>query len=147
MAFGDPRRVTKESTVLELDAYWAVGAGLGNCFIDDHRDFAQRILNVRLVGLGIRESVDLQFAVEKGEGDDVVDGEFSSQAGFDFGMIVTLIAHRRNADLHLRNVSEANVVLTLQVQCSVGGEKLRRAAGMKFEAETRGLYKIGLAEM
>src|SRR5262245_37946798 len=101
MAFGDPRRVSKASTVLELDAYRAIRSGFGNRVIDYDRDFAQCILNFGLVGLDIREGVDLQFAVEKSKGDDVIDGEFSSQAGFDFGMIVALVAHRRNADFHL----------------------------------------------
>src|SRR5262249_50058566 len=101
--------------------------------------FAQCILNVRLVSLGIREGIDLQFAVEKGEGDDIVDGEFSSQAAFDFGMIVALIAHRRDANLHLRHGGGENGVLTVEWERGIGGEKLRRAAGVKFEAETRGL--------
>src|SRR5262245_10394065 len=67
MPFGDPRRVSEATTVLELDTYWAIGSRFGNRFIDDHRDFAQRILNFEFIGLGIREGVDLQFAVEKGE--------------------------------------------------------------------------------
>src|SRR5947208_6844786 len=98
-------------------------------------NLAECLLHLRVVCFGVREGFDFQFPVQDAERNDVIDGELATQAGFDLWMIVTLIAQRRDADFDFRDIRETNVVFTLQVQSGVGGEKLRRAAGMKFETK------------
>src|SRR5687768_2998621 len=57
------------------------------------------------------------------------------------------MAQWRNTHLHLGYVFVADVVLALEMQRGVGGEKLRRAARVPFQSQSRRLEKVRLADI
>src|SRR5688500_2502314 len=57
------------------------------------------------------------------------------------------MAQWRNTHLHLGYVFVADVVLALEMQRGVGGEKLRRAARVPFETQARRFEKVRFTDI
>src|SRR5262245_61462388 len=135
MAFLDRGGVLNLPAVLELNRNRTIFALFGNAFVNDDFNFLECLLNLGVLRLGIVKARSLQVSLQERERAHVVDGKFSLQAGLDGRAIMTFVAQWIHAQLHSGNLVGADFVLPHQVEGRVGGEELRRAAGMQLERE------------
>src|SRR4051794_36667897 len=111
MSFGDFRGMAEAPAVHEFDSHRAVTSRLGDRFINIDLNLLECRLHGWIIGFGICEAFIFKIPVHDADCDDVVYGELPTQTGFDFGMKMTLVSERWDADDYLGNVGHTNVVL------------------------------------
>src|SRR4051794_3437785 len=97
--------------VHEFDSHRTVTPRLGDRLVNSDVNLLECRLHGWIIGSCICKAFIFKLPVQHANCDDIVYGELATQTGFDFGMEMTLVSYRWDADGYFGNVGHADVVL------------------------------------